>query len=160
MIKEAEVNAEEDKRQKELIESRNQGEVTLHENRRDLEEHRQSLTQEQIDKIEAAINDKFDLVSFKMFEVQINGNEKEICETIYKGVPFQDLNTAGKIQSGLDIINALSRHHETFLPIFIDNRESATWVPSVQSQIINLVVDSESETLRVVRVEESELATV
>lgn len=101
--------------------------------------------------IESAINAKFDLVSFKMFEMQINGNEKEICETIYKGVPFQDLNTAGKIQAGLDIINALSRHYNTYLPIFIDNRESVHWIPQLNAQVVNLIADATTPQLTVTR---------
>jgi len=94
-----------------------------------------------VEMIEDQINSKFDLVTFKLFETQLNGNEKEICDTLYSGVPFADLNNAGKIQAGLDIINALSKHNDIYLPIFIDNRESVTWVPDTQSQIINLVVD-------------------
>jgi DNA repair protein SbcC/Rad50 len=118
-----------------------------------------TFSKARMDQIESAINSKFELVNFKMFHMPINGEEKEICDTIYKGVPFQDLNTAGKIQAGLDIINALSRHHQLYLPIFIDNRESTTWIPEVQSQVINLVVDPESTELRVVGAQE-ELATV
>jgi DNA repair protein SbcC/Rad50 len=101
--------------------------------------------------IESAINAKFDLVSFKMFEMQINGNEREICETIYKGVPFADLNTAGKIQAGLDIINALSRHYNTYLPIFIDNRESVHWIPQLNAQVVNLIADATAPELAVTR---------
>ena len=100
-----------------------------------------------VEMIEAEINAKFSLVSFKLFEVLLAGTEREICETIYKGVPFQDLNNAGKIQAGLDIINGLSKHYNTYLPIFIDNRESVTWLPEVQSQLINLVVDPTAEKL-------------
>jgi hypothetical protein len=87
------------------------------------------------------------LVSFKLFEIQLNGNEKEVCETLYNGVPFNDLNNAGKIQAGLDIIKTLSAHHNLYLPIFIDNRESVTWLPSTNSQLINLVVDPTAEKL-------------
>ena len=39
-------------------------------------------------------------------------------------VPYPDLNTAGKINAGLDIINALTREYEITAPIFIDNAES------------------------------------
>lgn len=100
-----------------------------------------------VELIENEINSKFSLVSFKLFEIQLNGNEKEVCETLFKGVPFNDLNNAGKIQAGLDIINTLSKHHDTHLPIFIDNRESVTWLPSVETQLINLVVDPSEEKL-------------
>jgi exonuclease SbcC len=69
-------------------------------------------------------------------------------------VPFNDLNNAGKIQAGMDIINTLSKHHDLYLPIFIDNRESVTWVPNSQSQLINLMVDPTAEKLVMKSVQE------
>jgi exonuclease SbcC len=112
-----------------------------------------------VEMIEAKLNGKFSLVSFKLFYMPINGSEKEICETLYKGVPFADLNTAGKIQAGLDIINTLSDHYEMYLPIFIDNRESTTWIPDVKSQTVNMVVDSSKEKLTIVS-QELEIAAL
>jgi chromosome segregation ATPase len=111
-----------------------------------------------VEMIEAEINSKFSMVSFKLFEFLLNGSEKEICETLYNGVPFNDLNNAGKIQAGLDIIKTLSAHHNLYLPIFIDNRESVTWLPSTQSQLVNLVVDPIAEKL--VLKPQEEFATV
>lgn len=108
-----------------------------------------TFSKARMEMIEASINSKFELVSFKMFEMQINGNEKEICETIYKGVPFQDLNTAGKIQAGLDIIKALSNHYNAHLPIFIDNRESVHWIPQLHTQVVNLIADATAQQLTV-----------
>jgi hypothetical protein len=49
------------------------------------------------------------------------------------------LNTGGKVQIGLDIINTLSRHYGLICPIFLDNRESITWLPEVKTQIISLI---------------------
>jgi molecular chaperone DnaK len=54
MIRDAETNAEEDQRQKELIETRNRSDAMLHQTRTDLEEVRDKLTAEQIDTIESA----------------------------------------------------------------------------------------------------------
>jgi molecular chaperone DnaK len=56
MIKDAEANAEEDKKQRELVESRNQADAQIHTVRNDLSEVRDQLTQEQIEKIESAIS--------------------------------------------------------------------------------------------------------
>ena len=117
-----------------------------------------TFSKARMEQIETTINSKFELVSFKMFHIPIQGEEKEICETIYKGVPFQDLNTAGKIQAGLDIINALSTHYDMYLPIFIDNRESTHWIPQVKAQVVNLVATPDAEKLRV-ESSESILAT-
>ena len=56
MIKDAEANAEEDKKQRELVESRNQADAQIHTVRTDMAEVRDQLTQEQIEKIESAIS--------------------------------------------------------------------------------------------------------
>ena len=56
MIKDAEANAEEDKKQRELVESRNRADAQIHTVRTDLAEVRDQLNQEQIEKIESAIS--------------------------------------------------------------------------------------------------------
>ena len=78
------------------------------------------FTKAKIDAIEKQINAKFTLAKFKMFEQQINGGETEICECLMNGVPFSDLNTASKINVGVDIINVLSAHYNVIAPIFIE----------------------------------------
>ena len=55
MIKDAEANAEEDKRQRELVETRNRADSQIHSVRGELDEHRESITAEEIEKIESAI---------------------------------------------------------------------------------------------------------
>jgi molecular chaperone DnaK len=55
MVKDAEANAEEDQRQRELIEARNQADSQVHLVRTDLEEVQGQLVQDQIDKIQSAI---------------------------------------------------------------------------------------------------------
>ena len=102
-----------------------------------------------MDLMESRIAGKFQHVTFKLFDRQINAGEKETCETLWDGVPYADLNNAGKVQAGLDIINTLSSEFNTCAPIFIDNRESVTWIPETQSQVINLIVSPSDETLRV-----------
>jgi molecular chaperone DnaK len=54
MIKDAEANAEEDKRQRELIEARNRADSTVHQVRSDLAEVKEQLSADQIEKIESA----------------------------------------------------------------------------------------------------------
>jgi len=95
------------------------------------------FTKAKIDAIEKQINAKFTLAKFKMFEQQINGGEAEICECLMNGVPFSDLNTASKINVGVDIINVLSAHYNVIAPIFIDNRESVNSIIETKSQLIN-----------------------
>jgi molecular chaperone DnaK len=57
MIQEAEVNAESDKKQRELIEARNSAEAQMHEVKKDLEEFRAELTETEIADIEKVIAD-------------------------------------------------------------------------------------------------------
>jgi len=55
MIRDAEANAESDKKQRTLIETRNQADSQLHEVRKDLEEFRSELTETEITELETAI---------------------------------------------------------------------------------------------------------
>lgn len=102
-----------------------------------------------IETLEKRINSKFEIVSFKMFNTQINGGETETCDTLINGVPFSDANTASKINAGIDIINTLTNYYKVNAPIFIDNRESVVQLIPSESQIINLIVSEANKTLRV-----------
>jgi DNA repair protein SbcC/Rad50 len=117
----------------------------------------EDFTRSKMDILESRINGKFEHVTFKLFDRQINGGEVETCETMYKGVPFSDLNTAGKIWAGMDIINTLSRHYQVQAPIFLDNRESVSNIPKTNSQVINLIVSPSDKVVRVVTEEHLEL---
>ena len=70
------------------------------------------------------INAAFYNVKIKLFEQQINGGITETCEVTLDGVPYSDLNSAGRINAGLDVINAISEKLDIEVPIFIDNAES------------------------------------
>jgi len=63
-------------------------------------------------------------------------------------VPYSNVNTAGKLNIGLDIINMLTEFYQVSAPIIIDNRESVTDIIECKSQIINLVVSPEDKILR------------
>lgn len=98
-----------------------------------------------MDMLSETINSKFKLVKWKLFDVQINGGMKETCELTLNGVPYTDLNSAAKVQAGLDIINTMSAIYGVTAPIFIDNRESVNDIPEVESQVINLIVTTDQE---------------
>ena len=57
MVKDAELNAAEDKKKLEIIQARNQGEATVHSVKKSLDEHGDKLDAGEKDKIEAAIKD-------------------------------------------------------------------------------------------------------
>lgn len=98
--------------------------------------------------LEKSVNEKFEYVTFKLFEEQVNGGLNPTCITLVNGVPFGSANTAGKINAGLDIINTLCKVNEINAPIFIDNRESVTELIPTESQIISLIVDPNQEILK------------
>lgn len=104
-----------------------------------------SFNKEKINRIEKKVNSMFLYVSFKMFESQINGSEVECCECIVNGVPYSDVNTAGKINAGLDIINALTEFFQISAPIWIDNKESTNNLIPTKSQIITLTVSKSKQ---------------
>ncbi|MGC5806334.1 molecular chaperone DnaK [Ralstonia pseudosolanacearum] len=62
MVKDAEANAEEDKKLRELVDSRNQGEALVHSTRKALGEYGDKLEAGEKDKIEAAIKDLEDVL--------------------------------------------------------------------------------------------------
>jgi len=96
---------------------------------------------------EDKVNELFNDVRIKLFDQQVDGTIVENCEVLYKGVPFGSLNTGGRINAGLDIINAFSIHYGITAPIFVDHAESVTITSEVQSQLIKLVFDENIEKL-------------
>jgi len=102
-----------------------------------------AYTRSRMDMVEARVNGKFSLVKFRMFNTLINGGIEEACDCMVQGVPYVDVNSAGKIQAGIDIINTLSKHYNITAPIWIDNRESVNIIPSTESQLINLIVSTD-----------------
>lgn len=103
-----------------------------------------------VNMLEDVINSRFKLARFKMFNVMLNGNVEECCETTYKGVPYRSMNNAARINVGLDIINTLTSYFKVNAPVFIDNAEAVTEFVPVNSQTIKLIVD-ESEPQLVVK---------
>lgn len=100
--------------------------------------------------IEEKINSMFDNgVKFRMFKEQINGGETEDCTLIVNGVPWTDLNTAGRIQAGISCINTISKHFGYSAPIWIDNAETVVKLPETESQLIRLVVSENHKELTI-----------
>lgn len=99
--------------------------------------------------LEKRINQRFEYVDFKLFNIQENGGHKETCEALVDGVPYNDVNTAGKINAGIDIINVFSSHYGIIAPVFIDNRESIVNLLRTERQIVNLSVDKNYKELTI-----------
>jgi molecular chaperone DnaK len=71
MIKDAEFNAEEDRKQREIIDAKNSAESVIHTMKTDLDEVKDKLTIEEVDKVETAISD---------LESAVEGTDKEIIQ--------------------------------------------------------------------------------
>lgn len=99
--------------------------------------------------VQAEINKNFDTVKVVLFDEKLNGEIHDACIVLVNGVPFADVNNAGKINAGIEIINALSQAIGITMPIFIDNAESITSIRETQSQTIELYVDSEHKSLKI-----------
>lgn len=98
-----------------------------------------------VDLVSDKINAAFYNVKIKLFEQQINGGITETCEVTLDGVPYSDLNSAGKINAGLDVINAISEKLDIEVPIFIDNAESINELIKTETQLVRLVVSKDKE---------------
>lgn len=109
-----------------------------------------------VEMLEGAINSRFKLARFKLFSEQINGSLSECCEILGPDasgnivVPFdRALNTAARVNTGIDIINTLSEYFQFRAPIFIDGAESVNELADTASQVIGLYVsDDEKLTIK------------
>lgn len=98
--------------------------------------------------LEENVNRRFKLVRWKMFRRQLDGTDKPWCECSVEGVPYSDLNTAAKINAGLDITNTLKRHYGVDVPCVIDNAETVQDPLYEGGQQIRLTV-TEDEEMRI-----------
>lgn len=111
----------------------------------------EEFTRSKVALLDSKINSKFKYARFRLFEEQINGGLKEVCDTLYNGVPYDGgLNNAARINVGLDIINTLSEHYGFSAPIFIDNAEAVTQLIDTDAQVIRLIVSEPDKKLRIV----------
>ncbi|OAB34155.1 AAA family ATPase [Paenibacillus glacialis] len=110
----------------------------------------EEFTRTKVSLLDSKINSKFKYARFRLFEEQINGGLKEVCDTLFNGVPYgSGLNNAAEYNVGLDIINTLSEYYEVSVPIFFDNAESVTKLIDTDAQVIRLVVSEKDKVLRV-----------
>ena len=97
--------------------------------------------------LEENVNKHFGLVKWSMFRRQLDGTEKPWCEYSVDGVPYSDLNSAAKINAGLDIIDALKRYYEADVPCVIDNAETVLEPLYAGGQQIRLTVTEDENII-------------
>ena len=106
------------------------------------------LTKERMTAVEERVNKLFTLVRFQMFEpTATTGDEKPGCTCWVGEAKYGDKNKAGKVNAGLDIINAFCRYHGVRAPIFIDNAESVNDFIPTESQLVLLKVSTGNFTI-------------
>lgn len=101
------------------------------------------FTKAKVTEIEKEVNKLFKYCQVRMFEKQVNGDLAPTCLVLYDDVPYQNVNTAGKINMGVDIINALTKFYGVQAPVFIDNTESINQIIDTDLQLIKLEVSKE-----------------
>lgn len=100
--------------------------------------------------VEKMINSHFKVVKWKLFSLQVNGGINDCCEATVDGVDYStNLNSAAKLNAGLDIINTISDVTGINVPIWIDNAESVVSYIPTTSQTIKLTVSKEYKKLTI-----------
>ena len=105
---------------------------------------------------EDEINSHFSYIKFKLFEQQVNGGMKEVCEPLIPNadgqmVDYKSANTAAQINANLEIMEALAKAYGVLVPIFIDGAERVSKIRKMDCQTIALVVSAKDDVLRVVQ---------
>ena len=74
--------------------------------------------------LEDQVNKHFDIVSWKLFDTQKNGEVKDACIPFIDGFRFgQSTNSGRELLAKLDIINGLQRFYDAHYPVFVDGAE-------------------------------------
>lgn len=105
--------------------------------------------------LEEDINSHFEVVRWKLFDMQVNGGVKTCCEAMAdndNGIFVEygsNLNDGRRIQAGVDIINAITKATGVTAPIWIDGAGELTKKLNTQSQCIRLYASKADKALRV-----------
>jgi DNA repair exonuclease SbcCD ATPase subunit len=151
-MKETLLNISKNQEYRDRIKELEDQEKTLSQSQADLEKQLSKIQAFIFNKtkiVEEKVNGLFKVARFSMFKLLQNGETEEICETLKDGIPYNSLNSAGQMQVGIDIIDALQKFYDVRLPTWIDNREGVTEIPETDLQIINLIVSPEDTELRI-----------
>lgn len=84
-------------------------------------------------------------VEIQFEEMNKDGELKDKFKICYQGKDFNKLSNAEKIKAGLEIANLLMNVQDMYLPIFLDNSESITTIPELETQMIIAKVTEDNE---------------
>lgn len=99
------------------------------------------------------VNNHFSGVKFKLFEPQLNGGFKEVCEPMIPDadgrlIDYKSANTAAQVNANLEIMETLAKAYGVSVPIFVDGAERVSKLRDVDCQRIALVVSAKDAELR------------
>ncbi|MDD4273392.1 MAG: AAA family ATPase [Desulfobacter postgatei] len=104
------------------------------------------FTTQKVKLLEDRINGMFAFGQFKMFKTLVNGSIQPCCDVLCEGVPYEKgLNTAARVNVGLDIIQVLGNHFGLRVPVWVDNAESVNEFHKIDAQILYLTVTDDPE---------------
>lgn len=117
-----------------------------------LEKHIEKFNKAKMDMLSDRINEKFNVVKWKLFEQQKNGRYADVCVCQLHGSDYGENTTSAteRMMAGMDIIRTLQSIYEVEAPIFLDDADLYNdWnIPAMDCQLIKLCV-SEDEKIRV-----------
>jgi DNA repair exonuclease SbcCD ATPase subunit len=79
---------------------------------------------DEINRIEKSVNSNFKVVTFNLFETQINGGIRDICDPTVNRLSYTNLSDGEKIRACVDITQGLQRIKKRNFPLWIDRFES------------------------------------
>lgn len=95
--------------------------------------------------LEDRVNGHFAYVKWSLFKTTLDGEKKPFCECYYAGVPYSRLNTAAKVNAGIDIAYTFARYNEISVPMLLDECESVNHPIYRGGQQIRMVVTTDDE---------------
>ena len=95
-------------------------------------------------RLEEHINAMFPTIRWQLFNTLKNGGIEDCCTATVNGVPYADLNSAARINAGIEAARIISRAHDITCPCFVDNAESVNDIALPAGQLIALVVSQDT----------------
>lgn len=130
------------------IEELNEQGRALGQERADIEKMLDELaafSKRKVNAIEDRINGLFQYVKIRMFEPNLtNDGVKDVCDITVDGIPYSVLNTASRINAGIDICRTLALAYGMKAPIWVDNAESVNRILGGDCQLVTLRVTEEA----------------
>ena len=95
--------------------------------------------------IEESVNRFFSFVQWSLFKSNLDGEKKPFCECYHQGVPYSQLNTAARINAGIDIAHTFAKYYDLSIPMILDECESNLSPLSFGSQQIRFYVSHDDK---------------